>query len=141
MDYVNRPIFNGQYVLIAEDGSVMDVNGFPFVQMIYSDSWVNNHAHVLRGRNGYSNERLYLLLKEIPVVSIKTGSIQAKINQNNLNSYNVVLPQRDIASIFDDKVIPAFDKIRELKEENRKLTSIRDFLLPMLMNGQVTFRQ
>ena len=141
MDYVNRPIFKGQYVLIAEDGSVMDANGFPFVQMIYGNSWVNNHAHVLRGKNGYSNERLYLLLKEIPVVSIKTGSIQAKINQNNLNSYNIVIPKRDIATLFDNKIIPVFDKIRELKEENRKLTSLREFLLPMLMNGQVTFHQ
>lgn len=140
MDYVNRPIFTGQYVLIAEDGSVMDNDGFPFVQMIYGDSWVNNHAHVLRGKNGYSNECLYLLLKEIPVVSIKTGSIQAKINQNNLNSYKVVLPPNDIMSVFDDKVIPFFEKLRNLKEENRKLSSLRDFLLPMLMNGQVTFR-
>ena len=111
MDYVNRHIFDGQYVLIAEDGSVMDAKGNPIVQMIWGKTWVNNHAHVLQGCNGYSNELLYLLLQHIPVVKIMTGSIQKKINQDNLNSYKIPQIPDPISQAFYEIVKPMFEKI------------------------------
>ena len=138
MDYVNRHIFDGQYVLIAEDGSVMDVKGNPIVQMIWGKTWVNNHAHVLQGCNGYSNELLYLLLQHIPVVKIMTGSIQKKINQNNLNSYKIPQIPDPISQAFYEIVKPMFEKIQSLQDENDELTKLRDWLLPVLMNGQAT---
>lgn len=138
MDYVNRHIFDGQYVLIAEDGSVMDVKGNPIVQMIWGKTWVNNHAHVLQGCNGYSNELLYLLLQHIPVVKIMTGSIQKKINQDNLNSYKIPQIPDPISQAFYEIVKPMFEKIQFLQAENDELTKLRDWLLPVLMNGQAT---
>lgn len=138
MDYVNRHIFDGQYVLIAEDGSVMDVKGNPIVQMIWGKTWVNNHAHVLQGCNGYSNELLYLLLQHIPVVKIMTGPIQKKINQDNLNSYNIPQIPDPISQAFYEIVKPMFEKIQSLQDENDELTKLRDWLLPVLMNGQAT---
>lgn len=138
MDYVNRHIFDGQYVLIAEDGSVMDVKGNPIVQMIWGKTWVNNHAHVLQGCNGYSNELLYLLLQHIPVVKIMTGSIQKKINQDNLNSYKIPQIPDPISQAFCEIVKPMFEKIQSLQDENDELTKLRDWLLPVLMNGQAT---
>ena len=138
MDYVNRHIFDGQYVLIAEDGSVMDVKGNPIVQMIWGKTWVNNHAHVLQGCNGYSNELLYLLLQHIPVVKIMTGSIQKKINQDNLNSYNIPQIPDPISQAFYENVKPMFEIIQSLQDENDELTKLRDWLLPVLMNGQAT---
>lgn len=138
MDYVNRHIFDGQYVLIAEDGSVMDAKGNPIVQMIWGKTWVNNHAHVLQGCNGYSNELLYLLLQHIPVVKIMTGSIQKKINQDNLNSYKIPQIPDPISQAFYEIVKPMFEKIQFLQAENDELTKLRDWLLPMLMNGQAT---
>lgn len=138
MDYVNRHIFDGQYVLIAEDGSVMDAKGNPIVQMIWGKTWVNNHAHVLQGCNGYSNELLYLLLQHIPVVKIMTGSIQKKINQDNLNSYKIPQIPDPISQAFYEIVKPMFEKIQSLQDENDELTKLRDWLLPVLMNGQAT---
>lgn len=138
MDYVNRHIFDGQYVLIAEDGLVMDVKGNPIVQMIWGKTWVNNHAHVLQGCNGYSNELLYLLLQHIPVVKIMTGSIQKKINQDNLNSYKIPQIPDPISQAFYEIVKPMFEKIQSLQDENDELTKLRDWLLPVLMNGQAT---
>lgn len=138
MDYVNTFIFDGQYVLIAEDGSVMDGNGFPIVQMIWGKTWVNNHAHVLQGINGYSNELLYLLLKQIPVIKIMTGSIQKKINQDNLNSYLIPRIPKNIVDAFTAAMVPIFKKIHQTQIENTELINLRDWLLPMLMNGQAT---
>lgn len=138
MDYVNKYIFNGQYVLIAEDGSVMDDNGNPIVQMILGRTWVNNHAHVLEGCNGYSNELLYLLLQHVPVVKIMTGSIQKKINQDNLNGYRIPFIPERVSQYFSDIVKPIFEQIHALRLQNEELTKLRDWLLPMLMNGQAT---
>ena len=111
VDYVIRHIFEGHFVLIAEDGSVMDAKGSPIVQMIWGKTWVNNHAHVLQGCNGYSNELLYLLLRHIPVVKNMTGSIQKKINQDNLNSYKI---PNSVSQAFNEIVKPMFEKIRSL---------------------------
>ena len=140
MGYVNRPIFNGDYVLMAEDGSVMNEKGNPILQRVSGPIWVNNHAHVLEPLNEYSCKLLMMILKDIPVDKIKTGSIQMKINQQNMNKYKVVqIPNRlkkDICVKLDiiDKKIIALDK------ENEELTKLRDELLPLLMNGQVSFK-
>ena len=138
MDYVNRPIFSGDFVLLAEDGSVMDDNGNPILQRISGDVWINNHTHVLQPVNGYSCRLLYLLLKNIPVSMIKTGSIQLKINQANLNSYNILNIHKEIRTQFINQIEPMDTKIIQLQKENNILVQTRDWLLPILMNGQAT---
>ena len=138
MDYVNRPIFSGNFVLLAEDGSVMDDNGNPILQRVSGDVWINNHTHVLQPVKGYSCRLLYLLLKDIPVSIIKTGSIQMKINQANLNNYNILSIPDAIRTQFINCVEPLDTKIMQIQQENNNLIQFRDWLLPMLMNGQAT---
>ena len=139
MGYVNRAIFHGDYVLLAEDGSVMDKNGHPIIQRVWGDVWVNNHAHVLEPTDGYSCKLLMMVLSEIPVVQIKSGSIQAKINQANLNRWKIPDIPESLKRAFDNIVIPIEKELINTIEENQELTSLRDYLLPLLMNGQVTF--
>ena len=52
LDYIDSYLFDGEYVLIAEDGTVIDNDGYPIVQIINDKFWVNNHAHILQGTNG-----------------------------------------------------------------------------------------
>ena len=137
MGHVNRAIFNGDYVLLAEDGSVMDDSGHPIIQRISGPSWVNNHAHVLEPEKTYSCRLLMMILKDIPVVQIKTGSIQWKINQENLNQYKIANIPSALRALAVSKLEPIDSMLLDLKKENEELTSLRDFLLPMLMNGQV----
>ena len=137
MGHVNRAIFNGDYVLLAEDGSVMDDSGHPIIQRISGPSWVNNHAHVLEPEKTYSCRLLMMILKDIPVVQIKTGSIQWKINQENLNKYKIANIPSALRALAVLKLEPIDSMLLDLKKENEELTSLRDFLLPMLLNGQV----
>lgn len=138
MGYVNKAIFSGDYVLLAEDGSVMDNNGNPIVQRVSGNVWINNHAHVLEPIKEYSCRLLMLILKDIPVVQIKTGSIQMKINQENMNKYKIV----DIPNYLIKKInnyLVDMDKLfLSLRVETQTLTALRDFLLPLLMNGQAS---
>lgn len=63
------------------------------------------------------------------------------VSQETLNAIDVIVPPNDIIEVYNEKVISMIEKIKMLVEENNKLTNLREFLLPMLMNGQVTFRQ
>lgn len=61
MDYVDRYLFDGIYLLLGEDGTVVDSKGFPILQYVEGKFWVNNHAHIITGKNGFTVETLYLL--------------------------------------------------------------------------------
>jgi len=137
MDYVSDYIFDGDYILLAEDGSVIDNKGFPIVQYIWGKTWVNNHAHVLSSKESENIHYLYYYLKSIPAIKIMSGSIQKKINQDNLNKVRVINPDKKILIAFSAVIKPIRNKIINFTEENQKLAELRDWLLPMLMNGQV----
>ncbi|MCI8866247.1 MAG: restriction endonuclease subunit S [Lachnospiraceae bacterium] len=140
MDYVDEAIFDGEYVLVAEDGSIMDEKGHPILQRVSGRVWINNHAHVLQPSKSHSCKLLMMLLKDVSVMKIKTGSIQMKINQANLNKTSVLnIPEKLIIKI-NEKLEIIDSKILHLVNENQELISLRDFLLPLLMNGQVGFK-
>lgn len=141
MDYVNQYIFDGDYVLIAEDGSIMNDDGSPILQRISGKTWVNNHAHILEPIDNYSCKFLMMILKDIPVVTIKTGSIQMKINQKNLNKVKIVSVPNNLKNRINRILNDIDKKILLNKKENQELTALRDFLLPLLMNGQVGFKE
>jgi type I restriction enzyme S subunit len=116
----------------------MTSKGTPIIQRILGKTWVNNHAHVLEPVNGYSCLLLYMLLKDIPVIQIKTGSIQYKINQENLNNYQVLYIPEHLRQQYISRTSSIEKKLIKICKENQKLIQFRDWLLPMLMNGQAT---
>lgn len=140
MDYIDDYIFDGDYILVAEDGSVMDEKGFPIVQFIYGKTWVNNHAHVLNAKDNFNNEYLYQLVKNISVIQIMTGSIQKKITKENLLNVAIIMPPNSLLEIYGSCAIPIRREMINRQKQNQQLTELRDWLLPMLMNGQVKVR-
>lgn len=140
MGYVNRPIFDGDYVLMAEDGSVMDEDGHPILQRVTGQVWVNNHAHVLEPIKNHSCKLLMMFLKDVYVPMIKTGSIQMKINQENMNGITVPDIPDDLKEKINLELCTIEKKQLQIITENQELASLRDFLLPMLMNGQIGFK-
>lgn len=137
MDYVDRYLFDGIYLLLGEDGTVEDNAGYPILQYVEGKFWVNNHAHILTGKNGFTVELLYLLFSLTNVASIVTGAVQPKISQANLNKVPIIIPSIEELHMMDDRVQPIFAEIRNLRAENDSLAAIRDTLLPKLMNGEL----
>ena len=137
MDYVDNYLFDGIYLLLGEDGTVMDDKGYPVLQYIEGKFWVNNHAHILTGKNGFSVEELYLLFSLTNVKNIVTGAVQQKISQANLKKVEIVIPSADLLKEFDDIIQPLFAEIRNNRNEITKLSSLRDALLPKLMSGEI----
>ena len=109
MDYVNDYIFDGDYILLAEDGSTSDAKGFPIVQYIWGKNWVNNHAHIILPKNERYMMFTYQMLRSIPAKQIETGSIQKKISQENLCGYKMVLPNSDLLEKYENVVFPLWE--------------------------------
>ena len=137
MDYVDRYLFDGVYLLLGEDGTVVDANGFPILQYVQGKFWVNNHAHIITGKNGFTVELLYLLFSMTKVDSIVTGAVQPKISQANLYKVEAVIPSVKVLQAFDTLIQPIFTEIRNITSENEKLTALRDTLLSKLLSGEI----
>ena len=137
MDYVDEYIFDGKYLLLGEDGTVVDDAGYPILQYVWGQFWVNNHAHILTGKLGFNVESLLLLFKRTPVKPIVTGAVQPKISQANLRSIPVVVPPQSALDAFNELIRPLFAQIRQNQDQNKALAAMRDALLPRLMSGEI----
>jgi len=137
MDYVDNYLFDGIYLLLGEDGTVVDSLGFPILQYVYGQFWVNNHAHIITGKEGFSVEELYLFFSITNIKSIVTGAVQQKVSQQNLKKVPAIIPSKEALSAFDDLIQPIFAQIRNLRDENAHLADLRDTLLPRLMSGEL----
>jgi len=124
IDHIDDYIFDGRYLLIAEDGENLNSRKTPVAFFANGKFWVNNHAHIVRGIDGVSDD--YFLMSYIQNMNISgyiTGAAQPKLSQANLNSIKVTLPplptQRRIAQIlsaYDDLIENNTRRIRILEQ-------------------------
>lgn len=112
VDYINDYIFDGLYLLIAEDGTVITNGNKPMLQLVSGKFWVNNHAHIIRGKNDLETKYLFYALKNTPIIPYVTGAVQLKLTQENLNKIEIPYSEDEklrhrivnILSAFDDKI-------------------------------------
>ena len=104
-DYVDGYIFDGTYLLVGEDGSVINKDNSPVLHWVSGQFWVNNHAHILSDiKDTAILKYLYYVLHTIDVSDIVRG-VPPKLNQENLK--NIILPipslakQQEIVSQLD----------------------------------------
>jgi type I restriction enzyme S subunit len=136
MDHVDDHLFDEVLLLVGEDGSVANGEGKPFTQYIWGKSWVNNHAHVLKGKR-FSVEQLKCLFDATEISAFITGAVQLKLNQGNMTKIPYVFAGDAVHSKFDELISPWFEKVRQLSDENQTLVVLRDTLLPRLMSGEL----
>ncbi|WP_034691191.1 restriction endonuclease subunit S [Kaistella palustris] len=129
LDYVDRYLFDGTYILLGEDGTVITENGTPILQYVVGKFWVNNHAHVLKATNNFTEESLYLFLKNKNITNKITGAVQLKINQANLLSIRMIIPNNNIISNFNIIAEIIFKKNQNLKDQIEKLEELESLLL------------
>lgn len=137
MDYVDDYIFDGIYTLIGEDGSVVKENGLPYMQYVWGKMWVNNHAHILQGKNGYSTEMIHALLSITNIKFLVTGAVQAKLSQGNMQKILVAMPPKNVLDEIRPVIDNLYSKIRINTDENSRLSLLRDTLLPRLISGEL----
>ena len=67
----------------------------------------------------------------------KTGNTFANMNKGDFANFKMIYPSSNIIEKFFQNIVYSFQKIKKLQKQNQQLAQLRDFLLPMLMNGQV----
>lgn len=137
MDHVNDYLFDGTYLLVGEDGSVVREAGLAVTQYVWGKIWVNNHAHVLQGKGAVSTEQLLLYFCFEPVAAYVTGAVQPKLSQGRMNLMPFVFPGERICRAFSDVVQPWFARLRANADETKTLAALRDTLLPKLISGEL----
>ena len=111
VDYVNGFLFDGEYLLIAEDGENLRTRTTPIAFLANGQFWVNNHAHIVRGNSNADTPFLKYALSVLDISGYLTGSTMPKLTQGNMNRVPLLTPplheQRAIAHVlgtFDDKI-------------------------------------
>ena len=111
VDHVGGFLFDGEYLLIAEDGENLRTRTTPIAFLANGKFWVNNHAHIVRGNSDADTRFLKYALSGLDISGYLTGSTMPKLTQGNMNRISLLTPplpeQRAIAHVLgtlDDKI-------------------------------------
>ena len=125
IDYVDDYIFDGEYVLLAEDGANITMRNYPVAYLTQGKFWLNNHAHIMRMIDG-SNYFLVQVLEKIDYIKYNTGTAQPKLNSKVVKNIEFKLPhvneQRKIGTFFKqiDKTIALHQRKLDFLKEQKK---------------------
>lgn len=111
VDHVDDYLFDGDYLLVAEDGENLRTRQTPIAFLARGKFWVNNHAHIIRGNDRADTRFLMYALRHVDIDAYLTGAVMPKLTQGNLKRIEVSHPtlaeQRAIAGVLgalDDKI-------------------------------------
>ncbi|MDO4667330.1 MAG: restriction endonuclease subunit S [Streptococcus sp.] len=121
IDYIDNYIFDGEYVLLAEDGANIVMRNSPIAYLTSGKFWLNNHAHIMEMKEG-SNVFLMNLLEKEDYVKYNTGTAQPKLNSKTVKKIKLYFPipdeQEAIGAFFanlDETISSYQDKIGQLE--------------------------
>jgi type I restriction enzyme, S subunit len=126
VDYVAEYIFEGDNLLVSEDGANLLARATPIAFSVSGKYWVNNHAHILHFDNMATQRFAEFYLESIPLDEYITGAAQPKLNQKALNSIPIPIPK----SV--DEQAEVVKSIEGVQAETRRLAAIYERKLSAL---------
>ena len=131
-DYVSDYIFDGIFVLVGEDGSVITKAGTPVVTWAEGKIWVNNHAHIIEGTDDVLLRYLFHYVQTIGVTPLIHGNIP-KLTGRDFRALQIPVPplevQREIVRILDSFTLLTAELTAELTARKKQYEYYRDELL------------
>ena len=117
IDYVDNFLFDGEYVLIAEDGENLKSQKQDVAQLVHGKFWVNNHAHIATTTSVCRLRYFYYLINNKDLSEYITGSAQPKLSQASMRKMNFSLPNLST----QDKILRILGPIDDKSEENERI--------------------
>lgn len=111
-DYVDDFIFDGTFLLIGEDGSVVTEQGTPVVHWATGKIWVNNHAHILKEKGEILLRFLFHYMQTVKIHHLVKG-VPPKLNQKDLREIPIPVPPLEI----QNEIVKLLDNFTELTAE------------------------
>lgn len=129
-DYVDGYTHEGEFILVAEDGA-NDLKNYP-VKCVKGRIWVNNHAHVLQGKNEITDNRfLAFAISQADIESLLVGGGRAKLNAETLMEIDLLLPVKQ-EQVSIGNYFTHFDHLITLHQ--RKIESLQNLKKTMFGN-------
>ncbi|MDD5035073.1 MAG: restriction endonuclease subunit S [Methylococcaceae bacterium] len=121
IDHIDGYIFDGRYILVAKDGENLNSKKLPLALFATGKFWVNNHAHIIRGKPNVADDTFLLAcLNNADIKPYVTGAAQPKLSQGNLRLIEIPFPplavQQRIAGILS-----AYDELIENSQRRIKI--------------------
>jgi type I restriction enzyme S subunit len=110
VDYVKDHVFDGDYLLVSEDGANLLARNTPIAFSVSGKSWVNNHAHILKFETYAERKYVEYYLNSIDLTPYISGAAQPKLNQKNLNSISIPSPSLE----KKERIVAILDKFDAL---------------------------
>lgn len=131
---------NSATVLMPKGTCVLSITRHLRASILAVDSCANQSVVGILETGNLKSEYLYpYLLNELPrLMSLRTGAQQPHINKGTVEESKILIPNTITLESYYSKVESFYKNIINNSKQNQQLTELRDWLLPMLMNGQVS---
>ena len=122
VDYIDDYIFDGEYLLISEDGENLNTRNTPIAFIAKGKFWVNNHAHIVKGIETHLTKYLELYFLKLDISAYITGAVQPKLSKGNLINIPILISKSKDEQKAIANILTAFDdKIENLQAQNKTL--------------------
>jgi len=110
VDYIEGYIFDGDFLLVSEDGANLLARNTPIAFSVSGKSWVNNHAHVLQFNTYAARKFVEYYLNNMDLTPYISGAAQPKLNKKNMNG--ILIPQPSLH--VQQRIVSVLDKFHTL---------------------------
>lgn len=137
IDYVNDYIFDGEFILLGEDGENVLSRNVPLAFKVKGKIWVNNHAHIMVPANNSNIDYFTEYLESLNYENLVSGSAQPKITQNQLAGMLVRVPTLFEQAAIAEKLYSLNKKIEAEAAYLEKLSVQKKGLMQDLLTGRL----
>lgn len=130
---LNKTVFLKKGSLVLSNSATPGIPKFLDIDTCIHDGWLYFPNSL------FSNEYLFLLFNHIrkDLISLGNGSVFTNLKTDILKNFEAILPAKEVLRRFDSIISSIFISIKYNREEIATLTTLRDMLLPKLMNGEI----
>ncbi|MCP1386263.1 restriction endonuclease subunit S [Runella salmonicolor] len=131
MRYADKALYDYESILIPRKGTLSNLF------YLNKPFWSVDTMFFSKMKIVHIGKFLFYFLHSLNLASLNAGTAVPSLTTEILNKLKIVIPSSNILKKFDTVLTPAFEMKEQVTKENQQLSELRDWLLPMLMNGQV----
>lgn len=131
MRHANESIYDKESILIPRKGSLSNLF------YVNKSFWSVDTMFYTKIKIDSIGKYLFFFLETLNLSSLNVGTAVPSLTTEVLNQLKIIIPPVTVLKNFQEKAIALHEKKEHNLAENQQLSALRDWLLPMLMNGQV----
>jgi type I restriction enzyme S subunit len=136
IDTIDDFLFDGDYILIGEDGANIIDRNKPLAFKVSGKFWVNNHAHIIQPRESCDINFLTYYLESLDYTGIASGSAQPKITRSALDAIQIPIPPLEVQKKIGAVIESTIDMATTAEKKEKKLIDLKQALSYDLLSGR-----